>query len=331
MDETKPLTADAGTAGRPRPWMIAAWPGMGSVASLAAGYLVRELGMEEAGELSHRGHFDIHEVAVKEGLVLPVRIPRGHFFRWRNPGAGRDLVVFLAEAQPPAGVWRYANELLEAAETLGIERVVTFASMASALHPTADPKVTGIATDEAMLADLRKAEVTLLDDGQVGGLNGVLLGAAAGRGIPGLGLLGEIPFFAAQVPNPKAARVVLSVFSVLSGVEVSLAELDRHAATMQRVLLEAYEQLRSHAEAAGGEEPGEGDPPSHDNGTTPDAAAPLTGEATLDLATRQEIERRFEEARHEPGKAVELKRFLDRLRVFHRYEDRFLDLFRKAR
>jgi proteasome assembly chaperone (PAC2) family protein len=319
--------SETGKAGRPRPWMIAAWPGMGSVASLAAGYLVRELGMQEAGEFPHRGHFDIHEVAVKDGLVLPVRVPRGHFFRWRNPGEGRDLVVFLAEAQPPAGVWHYANELLDAAATLGIERVATFASMASALHPSADPKVTGIATDAAMLGELRKAEVTLLDDGQVGGLNGVLLAAAAERGVPGLGLLGEIPFFASQVPNPKAARVVLSVFSVLSGVEISLEELDRHAKTMERVMLEAYEKLRSQAQAAGGAETGEAET-GDDNGATPDAAA--TGEPTLDLATRQDIERRFEEARHDPAKAVELKGLLDRLRVFHRYEDRFLDLFRKA-
>lgn len=318
-------TGESNQAGRPRPWLIAAWPGMGSVASLAAGYLVRELGMEEAGEMPHRSHFDIHEVGVKDGLVLPVRVPRGHFFRWTNPGSGRDLVVFIAEAQPADGVWRYANELLDAAAKLGIERVVTFASMASALHPSADPKVTGVATDEAMRRDLRTAEVTLLEDGQIGGLNGVVLGAAAERGIPGLGLLGEIPFFAAQVPNPKAARVVLSVFSVLSGVEVALAELDRHALTMERVLIEAYDRLRTQAQSSGGEEAAETET-TDDDGVT----RPVAGEPTLDLPTRQEIERRFEESRHDPAKAVELKQLLDRLQVFHRYEDRFLDLFRKA-
>lgn len=325
-----PDTGESKPEGRPRPWLIAAWPGMGSVASLAAGYLVRELGMKEAGELPHRSHFDIHEVGVKDGLVLPARLPRGHFFRWTNPGAGRDLIVFLAEAQPPEGVWRYANDLLDAATKLGVGRVVTFASMASALHPSADPKVTGIATDESMLRDLRTAEVTLLEDGQVGGLNGVLLGAAAERGIPGLGLLGEIPFFAAQVPNPKAARVVLSVFSVLSGVEVSLAELDRHGATMERVLLEAYERLRAQAESGRGPEGPEAE--SRDEEPPDDGSPParLPDEQSLDLATRQVIERLFEEARHDPSRAVELKTHLDRLRVFHRYEDRFLDLFRKA-
>ena len=36
---------------KPKPWMIAAWPGMGSVASIAALYLVRELNMTEGEDL----------------------------------------------------------------------------------------------------------------------------------------------------------------------------------------------------------------------------------------------------------------------------------------
>jgi len=315
---------------RPRPWMIAAWPGMGSVAVLAAGYLIRELSMEEEGELPTRGHFDIHQVAVKDGLVQPVRMPHGHFFRWRNPGAGRDLVVFLAEAQPAQGVWSYANELLDAAAARGIERVVTFASMASTLHPAANPKVTGVATDPGMLVDLRHAEVSLLEEGQVGGLNGVVLGAAADRSLPGLGLLGEIPFFAAEFPNPKAARAILSVFGVLSGIEISLSELDRHVTAMDRVLLTAYERLREHSEAQGG-----GPPPPESPGTDDELAGPAPEEDNgqdprLDFLAREEIERLFVAARSDPSRVMELKNHLDRLGVFPRYEDRFLDLFRKA-
>lgn len=45
---------------RPRPWMVAAWPGMGNVAVIAAGYLIRELQIEESGELPAGGHFDIN-------------------------------------------------------------------------------------------------------------------------------------------------------------------------------------------------------------------------------------------------------------------------------
>ena len=45
---------------------------------------------------------------------------------------------------------------------------------------------------------------------------------------------------------------------------------------------------------------------------------------------RSQIERLFEEAKKDPGRAMNLKHELDRLGVFKRYEDRFLDLFRRA-
>jgi predicted ATP-grasp superfamily ATP-dependent carboligase len=317
------------------PWLIAAWPGMGSVAVIAAGYLVRELKMKEVSRLPSGSHFDINEVEVENGIVETPRIPRGIFFRWENP-EGRDLVVFLGEEQPESRVYAYANELLDTALSMGVERVVTFASMASGLHPSEDPKVTGVATDRETLGELERAEVTPMKDGQIGGLNGVLLGAAAARGLPGLCLLAEIPFFAAAVPNPKAARVALSVFSILAGIDLSLAELNKHASAMDRALIEALEKAQE--KAARGEEPGGEEEADEEAAQAEDAAEAAEEEppreenrdSRIDYTTRQKIERLFRDAHRDKRKAVELKSELDRLGVFEQYEDRFLDLFRRA-
>jgi len=299
---------------------------------------VHHLKMKEAGELPPRNHFEVNEVEVKGGVIAPAKPPRGRFFRWNNPQGGRDLVIFLGEAQPAVGTYAYANELLEMASTLGVERVVTFASMASGLHPSENPKVMGITTDADTLAELRRAEVEPLTDGQIGGLNGVLLGAAAERGIPGICLLAEIPFFAARVPNPKAARAALSVFSVLAGIDISLESLNRHAAAIDKALIEAmenYQELHRSEEAEGedsdlpvDETPdGSGDDTA---GEDTGAPGPKRAEPGLDYAARCRIESLFAEARADSGKAVALKQELDRLGVFKRYEDRFLDLFRRA-
>jgi uncharacterized protein len=306
--------------------MIAAWPGMGSVAIVAAGYLIRELNMEQAGSLPSRDHFDVNEVSVKDGVLEPLHIPRGIFFRWKNPGPGRDLVVFLAEAQPSSGTYAYAHELLEAAAEMNIDRVVTFASMASGLHPADNPKVSGIATDREMVAELRRVEVTALAEGQIGGMNGVLLAAAAERGLPGICLLAEIPFFAATVPNPKAARVALSVFAILSGIDINLTELNKHAAAVDRALIEAHERLREQQEAQG-EEDAETEVREE---STPESPPEQTPEPKLDFAARKHIEHLFDAARKDPAKAMALKQELDRRGVFKLYEDRFLDLFRRA-
>lgn len=310
------------TAPKPKPWLIAAWPGMGNVAAISAGYLIQKLEMQPIAELPPRRHFDVPQVIVKSGVIMPPRLPRSVFYQWKNPGAGRDLVVFLGEAQPVSGAYTFAHELLDKAGEFGVERIVTFASMASQLHPSEDPKVFGAATGESTLAELRRIEIQLLEDGQIGGLNGVLLGAGSERSIPGLCLLGEIPFFAAGVPNPKAARAVLSVFSVLAGLEVNLDELAQHAEAVDRALLELLERMKQEqAEGADGPPLPEEPAPEEES----DNAA-----RALDLATRTRIEELFEEARRDRGKAVRLKEELDRHGVFDRYENRFLDLFKRA-
>lgn len=320
--------------------LIAAWPGMGNVAIIAAGYLVQKLAMREAGELAPGAHFDINEVTISAGLINTARLPRGGFFRWTNPGAGRDLFVFLAEAQPTASVYAYANSLLDAAAAMGVTRVITFASMASSMHPSADPKVACVATDPATLEELRRAEVRPMQEGQISGLNGVLLAAAAERGMSGVCLLAEIPYFAAAAPNPKAARAALSVFSVLAGIDISLDELSQHGAAVERMLVEAYDRLQ----AAGAFEDESEDSEDDESESTAEGAAdkrPSPDEADAsatprptprapDAATRERIERLFEDAKKDQSRATPLKQELDRLGVFKEYENRFLDLFRRA-
>jgi len=317
-----------------RPWLIAAWPGMGNVALIAASHLVQQLHMTEIEELPPGPHFDVTDVEVRDGQVLPVRLPRGVFFGWKNPGAGRDLVVFISEAQPSYGSLAYAHALLDVAQRMGIERVATFASLASGLSPSENPKVSGVATDASTLEMLRRAEVPPIAAGQIGGLNGLILGAAADRGIPGMCLMAEIPFFAMRVPNPKAARAALSVFCVLADLDISLEALNRQAEIVDRALIEAMERMAQQAEAGESEESAEPDEgvdeePELETEPSPAPDAP-SREPKLSEADRARVEELFEAARADPSQAVRLKNELDRLGVFKHYEGRFLDLFRKA-
>ncbi len=300
-------------------WLIAAWPGMGNVAVIAASFLIQALDMEPAGEMPPRGRFDVRAVEVKGGVIGKPRLPRSLFYRTKRAVGGRHLIVFVGEAQP--GVYDFAHELIDRAHGMGAERVVTFASMATQVHPTAQPRVFGASTDETLLDELRRLEVMPLEEGQIGGLNGVVLGAASDRGLPGLCLMGEIPFFAAGVPNPKAARAALDAFALLNGIELDLEPLNRHAETIERAMLEMLRQMQSGGEA--GDE-------SREFGASPEPKGDEPKEQALDYPTRQRIEGLFEGARKDRAKAMDLKRELDRLGVFAQFEDRFLDLFRRA-
>jgi proteasome assembly chaperone (PAC2) family protein len=299
------------------PWLVAVWPGMGNVALNAGIYLLARLDMNVIAELEAADLFDVDHVEVKDGIIQPGRRPRNRFFLWRDPDRKHDLVVFLGEAQPPLGKYPFCRQLLDYARDLGVERVFTFAAMATQMHPAHNSRVFGAATDEANLAELKRLEIQLLDDGHIGGLNGVLLGAAAESGLHGLCLLGEMPHIFSQLPFPKASLAILEVFTAITGFELDLSELAEQAKMMEQQLGEllarveqAYEQQYATEEKSDG----------------PEAAE----EESVSSAERQRIEKLFQQARQDRSKAFELKQMLDQLGLFKEYEDRFLDLFKKS-
>ncbi len=315
-----------------RKWLVAAWPGMGQVGSIAAGYLVHALGAKPVQELPARGFFDIEQVEVKGGVVVRPHLPRNVLHRWQASENGPELLIFMAEAQPTIDSHEFAHELLDRAAKLGADAVISFASVASQLHPSKAPKAFGVVTQPDMKADIERAGAGMLQDGQIGGLNGVLLGAAAERGLPGICLLGEIPYFAGAVANPKAARVVLGAFSKLTGVPVDTSELSKHDEKVDQIMLDLLERLKQQAEQNGAEislpeDPEEADEFADESEDTPQ---PDLIESKPDFATRERIEKLFQEARADRSRAVQLKTELDSLGVFDQYEDRFLDLFKRA-
>src|SRR5262249_62078015 len=83
------------------PWLVAAWPGMGHVAANAGVYLLAKMGMHLLAELEASDLFDVEQVEVKDGVVRPPRAPRTRLFVWAGPRTGHDLLLLLAQPQPP--------------------------------------------------------------------------------------------------------------------------------------------------------------------------------------------------------------------------------------
>lgn len=314
---------------RPNHWFVAAWPGMGNVAMLAAGYLVQKLGLKQIGEVKSPGRFDVGAVEVRGGLVGKPRMPRNVLYQSPEGGEGPKLTVFMGEAQPQSGSLMFAQELVGTARSLGADRIVTFASMAAQLEPATTPRVMAAVTSPDLLDELARLEVPGLAEGQIGGLNGVMLGAAAEQQIPAMGLMSEIPFYAAGVVNPRAARAVLDSFSLMSGIDLNLSDLDPHIEAIDEVLAKMLHQL---LERQGSSDDHDDDDESEIDAPDQDDAAPAAGSKMpqLDEVERQRIEAMFETAQHDRAAAATLKRELDRLGVFTLYEDRFLDLFKRA-
>src|SRR5262249_22510434 len=155
---------------------------------------------------------------------------------------------------------------------------------------------------------IKRLELDVLQEGHVGGLNGVLLGAAAEGGLHGACLLGEMPHLFTQVPFPKASLAILEVFATVTGLRIDFTELAEQA----RVTEEQLAEVLARMEKAYGEQF-----PTEEEEFRPEPAE----EPRLRPEDERRIESLFELAARDRAKAFELKRELDRLHVFKDYED----------
>jgi len=298
------------------PWLVAVWPGMGNVALNAGVYLLAKLEMTVVAEFETGDLFDIDQVEVKNGILQPLRRPRNRFFVWNDPDKKRDLVVFIGEAQPPIGKYPLCRQIVAYAKQLGVERILTFAAMATQMRPDQRSRLFLAATDRHSLNELKQFDMEVLEDGNIGGLNGLLLGAAVEAGLHGSCILGEMPHIFSQLPFPKASLAILEVFAEFARIDIDFVELRERAQQMEEQLGEILARVESQFRQQAGEEPFGSE--QSDNEDEP-----------ANSADRDRIEELFTEAIKNRSKAFELKHELDHLGLFKEYEDRFLDLFKK--
>lgn len=303
------------------PWLVAGWPGIGGVSIAAAAYLVDALDMQPVFEIPAAEFFEVRHIEVQGGVARVPRLPRSRVFQWKNPDEhGRDLLVFAGESQPQSRGDELCRRIARFARSQGVSRVITFAALATQSEPSLDPRVHAAVTDPALLAEIRAAGLITLDEGQVGGLNGVLLAAALEHGIPAMSLLAEMPFFATAVPNLQSSRAVLRAFTELSGMSVDLAEMDSRAEAVFEALREMMDKLQRAHESESEAPEGAEQPKAEQGPEVPE----------LSDADRRRIEEMFAAAEENRARAADLKDELDRLGVFDEYENRFLDLFKRA-
>ena len=192
------------------PCLVAAWPGVGNVALIAATYLKDKLDAEEFGEIEMSEFFDVGGVFINDNIIEVPQLPDSKFYYWNSGGAGKDIVILLAEAQPAFRAYEYASIVMDVAEKLGVKRVYTLAASLTEHHPS-QPRVLCAASFPELLDELKGFDVVQAGDFYIAGLNGLLLGVAKERGMEGICLLGETAKYAAKMANPMASQAVLRV------------------------------------------------------------------------------------------------------------------------
>ena len=312
---------------RPRlnnPVLIAAWPGMGDVALKAALYLRDRLKAVEFAEMTSEEYFHPSGVWIDNSVISIPQHAVGKFSYYKNPAGGRDLVIFISDAQPFVEKgYEYAKEIVDFAVALKIKLIYTFAAMPLPIEHMQTPQVYAAATQKETLDAFAKLGAKLMPSGQISGLNGLILGVAREMGLDGVCLLGEIPLYMIQIENPRASIAVLDLLARVLKISLDLTELKAYAIQIDQEIEHLIEYLKN---PPGGEEEEEKPIDQREIDIIKKGLADATG---LPDSARAKIDELFRAAKKDLSRALELKRELDKWNVYEKYEDSFLDLFKK--
>ncbi len=290
------------------PLLLAAWPGMGNVGLIAMDYLRRRLNAKLFAEIDMSPFFIPDSIIVKDGIAQLPEIPSSVFHYATNP----DVIIFESNAQIGGkdGI-TIIKTILDIARQHKVSRIFTAAALAQPMSFQATSDVLVACSGTPHLDSIKHFGVVPMPDGYIAGLNGLLLGVAASRGIDAACLLATMPSYAANMPYPKASLEVVKVFGKILSLDLDLAELLSSVTDMNQQLAAIEERIRQlfPAEKEQDEEMSQID------------------DEKVPHYIMEKIEKLFKKAELDRTSAQELKKELDKWNLFELYEDRFLDLF----
>jgi proteasome assembly chaperone (PAC2) family protein len=240
----QPLIWESRPDGLRAPALVCAftgWNDAGEAASAAAAYIGSSLGAKRFAHIDPEDFYDFQStrprVQLVDGETRQITWPGVELSAIRVPRAPRDLV--LLEGAEPSMRWRtFSRAVVEVAEALGVQLVVTLGALLADVAHTLPTPIMGIASDEELIRrfGLRRSNY----EGPTG-IVGVLHGACAETGMPSASLWASIPHYVAAAPNPKAALALVRHLEQLVGVSVDGAALERAASEYERQVAAAVE------------------------------------------------------------------------------------------
>ena len=199
---------------------FAGWNDAAGSATTALTTAAESLDAEVVAQIDPEEFFDFQAnrptIRLSEGQSREIEWPGNVFLAAQAEGAERDLIL-LAGTEPNLRWRTFSDGVAEAAESMGVEMVITLGALIADVAHTLPVPITGLASDPDMVERLSLSQSSY--EGPTG-VVGVVHDACQRRGIPSASLWAAIPHYVAAVPNPKAALALLRRLEGLVGVAV---------------------------------------------------------------------------------------------------------------
>jgi len=268
-----PLVWDRRPDGLRAPALVCAfkgWNDAADAASTALTFLGSALDADRFASIDPEEFYDFQAVRPKieltEGRTREITWPEVEIYEARVPRAPRDLIL-LAGAEPSMRWRSFCGQIVDLAEALGTQMVVTLGALLADVPHTRPVSITGLASDDALVEQLGLGAASY--EGPTG-ITGVLHSVCADAGIPSASLWAAVPHYVAAAPNPKGALALVRKLEGLVGVSVDASELESDAADYERqvsLAVESDPDVQAFVERL--EQAAEDDEPSMDTGDVP--------------------------------------------------------------
>ncbi len=210
------------------------WNDAGDAASAALQFLGSSLGAKRFARIDPEDFIDFQatrpKIRLVEGRTRKIDWPEVEIYEARIPRAPRDLI--LLQGAEPSMRWRtFCGLIVDLAEALGTQMVVTLGALLADVPHSRPVPITGLSSDEGLVE-----RVGLSSSSYEGptGIVGVLHAACQEAGVPTASLWASVPHYVAAAPNPKAALALVRKLEGLVGVSVDAGELESAAADYER-------------------------------------------------------------------------------------------------
>jgi predicted ATP-grasp superfamily ATP-dependent carboligase len=210
------------------------WNDAADAASTAVTFVGSTLGARRFATIDPEEFYDFQsirpQVKLVEGEARQIVWPAVELYEARVPRAPRDLILLVGHE--PSMRWRtFTKVVVELAEAVGTQLVVTLGALLADVAHTRPVSVTGLASDPILISRLGLTRSSY--EGPTGIL-GVLHAACQQEGLPSASLWAAVPHYVAATPNPKASLALVRKLEGLVGVAVDASELETAAADYER-------------------------------------------------------------------------------------------------
>ena len=229
--------------------VIAGFPSIGLVSTIAANYLIDALNLKQIGCV-RSSHFPALSVVHTAEPLSPVRIYAG------NQGNGKKIVVFVSEFKPkPHLINSISDTIMEWSTKNKCKCLISPEGMVvEGKGETSGNSVDAyaIGSTETARAMLMSKDIAQFKNGIIAGVSGVLLNLGKQADFEVISILAEAH---PNYPDAKAAAAAINVMALIMGIEINVTPLYEESARIEKQLQKFHKQAKPMVSASQAPQP----------------------------------------------------------------------------